>query len=182
MKYQDLAFLLVVCVLILSVIKGCEANKELERVNKSFNTLYEENAGLHADYNDTLLALHSDLMLLEMQLEDSINKYKSKPAKERVKYILRIDTLAQVTDSSATLSLQGIDSINVLALSYQNCMAKSAVKDTIITLQTNIIKADSLTINSMHKIAKNEKKAAKIKIIKAAVLSAVFGLLIGLVL
>lgn len=182
MKYQDLAFLLVVCVLILSVIKGCEANKELERVNESFNRLYKENAGLHADYNDTLLALHSDLMLLEMQLEDSVLKYKSKPAKERVKYILRIDTLAQVTDSSATLSLQGIDSINVLALSYQNCMAKSAVKDTIITLQTNIIKADSITINSMHKLAKSEKKAAKIKIIKAAVLSAVFGLLIGLVL
>lgn len=179
MKYQDLAFLLVVCVLILSVIKGCEANKELERVNESFNNLYEENAGLHADYNDTLLALHSDLMLLEMQLEDSINKYKSKPAKERVKYILRIDTLAQVTDSSATLSLQGIDSINVLAMSYQNCMAKSAVKDTTIKVQANIIKADSVTINSMNNEA---KKAAKIKLIKAAVLSAVFGLVIGFVM
>ena len=182
MKYQDLAFLLVVCVLILSVIKGCESNKELDRVNESFNNLYEENAGLHADYNDTLLALHSDLMLLEMQLEDSVSKYKSKPAKERVKYILRIDTLAKVTDSSATLSLQGVDSINVLAMSYQNCMAKSAVKDTIITIQTNIIKADSVTINSMHKLANRGKKAAKIKLIKAAVLSAVFGLVIGILL
>jgi len=181
MKYQDLAFLLVVCVLILSVIKGCEANKELERVNESFNNLYEENAGLHADYNDTLIALHSDLMLLEMQLEDSILKYKNKPAKQRVKYILRIDTLAQVTDSSATLSMQGIDSINVLAMSYQNCMDKSAVKDTIITLQTNIIKTDSVTINSMNKLAKKEKKAAMIKLIKAAVLSGVIGLLIGII-
>jgi len=181
MKYQHLWCLLVVCVLILSVIKGCEANKELERVNESFNNLYEENAGLHADYNDTLIALHSDLMLLEMQLEDSILKYKNKPAKQRVKYILRIDTLAQVTDSSATLSMQGIDSINVLAMSYQNCITISAVKDTIITLQTNIIKTDSVTINSMHKLAKKEKKAAKIAIIKAAVLSAVIGLLIGII-
>ena len=181
MKYQDLAFLLVVCVLILSVIKGCEANKELERVNESFNNLYEENAGLHADYNDTLIALHSDLMLLEMQLEDSILKYKNKPAKQRVKYILRIDTLAQVTDSSATLSVQGIDSINVLAMSYQNCMDKSAVKDTIITLQTNIIKTDSVTINSMNKLAKKEKKAAMIKLIQTAVLSGVIGLLIGII-
>lgn len=182
MKYQDLAFLLVVCVLILSVIKGCEANKELERVNESFNRLYKENAGLHADYNDTLLALHSDLMLLEMQLDDSVLKYKSKPAKERVKYILRIDTLAQVTDSSATLSLQGVDSINVLAMSYQNCITKSAVKDTIITLQTNIIKSDSITINSMHKLANSEKKAAKIKVIKAAVLSLFVGVILGVAL
>jgi hypothetical protein len=78
--------------------------------------------------------------------------------------------------------MHGVDSINKLTIHYQSCVIQSAIKDTTITQYINIVQADSIIIASQQQSMKAHKKTAKIKMIKAAVISGLVGIIIGLVI
>jgi hypothetical protein len=61
-------------------------------------------------------------------------------------------------------------------------MTQSAVKDTIMTHLSNVVQADSIIIASQQQSMKAHKKTAKIKMIKAAVISGLVGIIIGLLI
>ena len=131
---------------------------------------------------DSVDVLNETIQAERMALTNRINKYAKMSPKERIKLITRIDSFALPTDTGAILSLYGVDSVNVLAMAYESCIMQSAVKDTLITHLNNIIAADSVIIASQQKSMKAHKKTAKIKMIKAAIISGLFGLVIGLII
>jgi hypothetical protein len=173
-----------VIILMLSVKLHCtnsQLNKQLAEVSQLENKF----ATLEADRLltlDSVDVLNNTLEAERMALTNRLDGYKMKPTKERIKLITLIDTFAIPTDTGAILSLFGVDSINILAMSYQSCVIQSETKDTIITHYSNVVQADSLIIASQQKHFKEHKKAAKIQLIKAAVWSGLVGIIIGLVI
>lgn len=131
---------------------------------------------------DSVDVLNETIQAERMALTNRINKYAKMSPKERIKLITRIDSFALPTDTGAILSLYGIDSINVLAMSYASCVIQSVVKDSIITHLSNVVQADSVIIASQQKHFKAHKKTAQIKLIKAAVWSGLVGVIIGLII
>ena len=181
-RYKDLVVLLLAAFIVLLVVDRSNSDKKhAESYTNKDNVIAE----LEADRMfrmDSIDALKEQLEAERMALTNRLNGYNSLPVKERIKLITKIDTLVVVTDTSATLSIAGIDSINKLTIHYESCMAQSLIKDTIITHLTNVVHADSVIIEMQKKQAKAQKKAAKIKLIKAAVLSGLAGVVIGIIL
>ena len=181
-RYKDFVVLLLAVFIVFLTIDRCNHDKAhfIETT-----TLDNQIAILEVDRMltlDSVDVLNATLEAERMALTNRLNGYKLKPIKERIKLITKIDTLAIPTDTGAILSLHGIDSINVLAMSYESCVIQSVVKDSIITHLSNVVQADSLIIATQQKSMKAHKKTAQIKLIKAAVWSGLVGVIIGLIL
>lgn len=181
-RYKDLVVLLLFICIALLVIDRCNHDKahyiETTTLENQVATL-EVNRLLTLDSVDVL---NATLEAERMALTNRINNYTKLPTKQRIKLITKIDTLAIPTDTGAILSLYGVDSINVLAMSYESCVVQSKTKDTIITHLSNVIQADSVIIASQQKSMKAYKKTAKINAIKAVLWSGLVGVIIGLVI
>jgi len=181
-RYKDLVVLLLAVFIVFLTIDRCNHDKAHYIQT---NTLENQVAILEVDRMltlDSVDVLNAILEAERMALTNRLNGYKLKPVKERIKLITKIDTFAIPTDTGAILSLHGIDSINVLAMSYESCVVQSVVKDSIITHLSNVVQADSLIIASQQKNFKAHKKTAQINLIKAAVWSGLVGVIIGLIL
>jgi hypothetical protein len=168
----------------LSVKLHC-TNEELNKQTSEANALDNKVAELQADrvfMLDSVDMLNETLEAERIALTNRLDGYKMKPTKERIKLITLIDTFAIQTDTGAILSMHGVDSINKLTIHYQSCVIQSAIKDTIITQYINVVQADSIIIASQQQSMKAHKKTAKTKMIKAAIISGLFGLVIGLII
>lgn len=181
-RYKDLVIILMAIGMVLLIIGHCNSNKQhAEQVTEYDNTIAE----LEADrllILDSVDVLNSTLEAERIGLTKRLNDYTKLPTKERIKLITKVDSFAIPTDTGAILSLHGVDSINKLTIHYQSCVVQSAIKDTLITHLTNVVQADSIIIETQKKQYKAQKKAAKIKVIKAAVVSGLVGIIIGLVI
>ena len=176
-----IAFLVIA---MLSIKLHC-TNEELNKQNADVNALDNKVAELQADrvfMLDSVDMLNESLQVERDALPKRLSEYSEKPVKERIKLITLIDTFAIQTDTGAILSMHGVDSINKLTIHYQSCVVQCAIKDTMITQYVNIVQADSVIIASQQQSMKVHKKAAKIKLIKAAVISGLVGVIIGLVI
>ena len=181
-RYKDLVILLCCFVCVLLVIEKCNSDK---KHNTETTDLENEIANLSADNMlilDSVYLLNEELELERLALPKRLNEYSKLPQTERIKLITKIDSFAIPTDTGAILSLHGVDSVNKLTLHYQSCVIQSGIKDTIIGHLNTVIKTDSVIIEAQNKQAKINKKTAKIKFIKAAVISGLFGLVIGIFL
>ena len=181
-RYKDFVILLCYFACTLLVIERCNADKK----HNAFATeLENEIANLSADNMlilDSVYLLNEQLQIERDALPKRLNEYSKLPTKERIKLITKIDSFAIPTDTGAILSMHGVDSVNKLTLHYQSCVIQSGLKDTIIGHLSTVIKIDSVIIETQNKQAKINKKTAKIKFIKAAVISGLVGVVIGLVL
>lgn len=181
-RYKDLVIILMAIGMVLLVIGHCNSNiQHAAQFTEYDNTI----ADLEADMLlilDSVDVLHATLEAERIALTKRLNDYSKLPTKERIKLITKVDSFAIPTDTGAILSLHGVDSVNKLTLHYQSCMFQSTIKDTIITHLNNVVQADSVIIETQKKQAKAQKKAAKIKMIKAAVVSGLVGIIIGLVI
>lgn len=181
-RYKDLVILLCCFVCVLLVIEKCNSDK---KHNAVATELENEIANLSADNMlilDSVYLLNEELELERLALPKRLNEYSKLPTKERIKLITKIDSFAIPTDTGAILSLHGVDSVNKLTLHYQSCVVQSGIKDTIIGHLNTVIKTDSIIIEAQNKQAKINKKTAKIKFIKAAVMSGLVGVTIGIFL
>ena len=181
-RYKDLVVLLLFICIALLVVDRCNHDKA-HYIQTT--TLDNQIATLEVDrllILDSVDVLNATIEAERLALTNRISKYTKLPSKQRIKLITKIDTLAIPTDTGAILSLYGVDSINVLALSYESCVTQSVVKDSIITHLSNVVQADSLIIASQQKSMKAHKKTAKINMIKAAIWSGLVGVVIGLVI
>lgn len=181
-RYKDLVVLLLFICIALLVVDRCNHDK---LHYKEVTLLENQVATLEVDrllILDSVDVLNATLEAERMALTNRINTYSKLPTKQRIKLITKIDTLAIPTDTGAILSLYGVDSINVLAISYESCVIQSTIKDTIITHLSNVIQADSVIIASQQKSMKLHKKTAKINAIKAVLWSGLVGVIIGLII
>ena len=180
--FKNWVLILVSVALFASVVDRCnESHKHAAQVTEYDNLI----ADLEADrllILDSVDVLNATLEAERIALTKRLNDYSKLPTKERIKLITKIDTLVVITDTSACLSIAGVDSVNKLTLHYQSCVFQSSTKDTIISQLNNVVQADSVIIETQKKQAKAQKKAAKIKAIKAAVVSGVAGFIFGLVI
>lgn len=180
--FKNLVLVLVSVALFASVVDRCnDSHKHAAQVTEYDNVI----ADLEADrllILDSVDVLNEQLQIEREALPKRLNEYSKLPANERIEQIKRIDPQAITTDTNAILSLHGVDSVNKLTIHYQSCMVQSAIKDTLITHLSNVVQADSSIIASQQKHMKQYKKAAKIELIKAAVMSGLVGLVIVLVL
>lgn len=180
--FKNWVLILVSVALFASVVDRCnESHKHAAQVTEYDNNI----AKLEADrllILDSVDVLNATLEAERIALTKRLNGYNMLPVKERIKEITKVDTFAIPTDTGAILSLHGVDSVNKLAIHYQSCIVQSATKDTIITHLTNVVQADSVIIGTQQKMMKEQKKAAKIKVIKAAVVSGLLGIIFGLVI
>ena len=184
MNNNTLVTLCLVVITMLSVKLHC-TNEQLIKELAIVNALENENATIAADRMlvlDSVDVLNATLEAERIALTNRLVGYKMKPTKERIQLITLIDTFAIQTDTGAILSMHGVDSINKLTIHYQSCVIQSAIKDTTITQYINIVQADSIIIASQQQSMKAHKKTAKIKMIKAAVISGLVGIIIGLVI
>ena len=180
--FKNWVLILVSVALFASVVDRCnESHKHAAQTTEYDNLV----ADLEADrllILDSVDVLNATLEAERMALTKRLNDYTKLPTKERIKLITKIDTLVVITDTSACLSIAGVDSVNKLKIHYQSCIVQSEIKDSIITHLNNVVQGDSVIIETQKKHAKAQKKAAKIELIKAAVMSGLVGLVIGLVL
>lgn len=181
-RYKDLVVLLLFICIALLVVDRCNHDKA-HYIQTT--TLDNQIAILEVDrllILDSVDVLNATIEAERLALTNRISNYSKLPTKQRIKLITKIDTLAIPTDTGAILSLYGVDSINVLALSYQSCVTQSTIKDTIITHLSNVVQSDSVIIASQEKSMKAHKKTAKINAIKAVLWSGLVGVIIGLVI
>lgn len=181
-RYKDLVVLLLFICIALLVVDRCNHDKA-HYIQTS--TLDNQIAILEVDRLltlDSVDVLNATIEAERLALTNRINNYSKLPSKQRIKLITKIDTLAIPTDTGAILSLYGVDSINVLAMSYESCVTQSEIKDSIITHLSNVIQADSVIIATQQKSMKLHKKTAKINAIKAVLWSGLVGVIIGLVI
>ena len=179
--YKELVVVFVAIFLLASVVDRCNSDK---KHNALITELDNDLANL--DYArmtllDSVDALNIAIASQQSAYENKLKEYTSKPQKERIKLITLIDSFAIPTDTGAILSMFGVDSVNKLSFAYQNCEIKSALKDTLIATQKEMLAIDVQSIVKLNKANKINKKTAKIKFIKAAVISGLVGLVIGLV-
>lgn len=181
-RYKDLVVLLLFICIALLVVDRCNHDKA-HYIQTT--TLDNQIAILEVDRLltlDSVDVLNATIEAERLALTNRINNYSKLPSKQRIKLITKIDTLAIPTDTGAILSLYGVDSINVLAMSYESCVTQSEIKDSIITHLSNVIQADSVIIATQQKSMKLHKKTAKINAIKAVLWSGLVGVIIGLVI
>ena len=180
-RYKDFVILLCCFACCLLVIERCNTDKKhnaliTELDNDLANLDYDRMALL-----DSVDALNIAIAGQQSTYENKLKEYTSKPQKERIKLITLIDSFAIPTDTGAILSMHGVDSVNKLSFAYQNCEIKSALKDTLIATQKEMLAIDVQSIVKLNEANKINKKTAKIKLIKAAVISGLVGVFIGVV-
>ena len=181
-RYLSTLLFIAALIIIATTMRGCQVNKDLRSLESSYNN---DVANLEADrlfLLDSVDALKDKLQLVEAKRATEIQSYTKLSRPEKNKRILGLDSTAVITDSSATISNNGIDSINKLVISYQVELEATKLKDTIISAQSEVIAKDSVIINKLHNDAKAQKKAAKIQNIKAALIGVLLGAVIGMVI
>jgi len=181
-RYKDLVIILMAIGMVLLVIGHCNSNREHSKQVTDYDNVMGE---LEADrllILDSVDVLNEQLQIEREALPKRLNEYSKLPTKERIEQIKKIDPQAITTDTNAILSLHGVDTINKTFIRYQSCIVQSAIKDTIITHLTNVVQADSAIIEAQKTQANAQKKVSKIKIIKAAVVSGLVGIIVGLVI
>lgn len=181
-RYLSTFLFIAALIIIATTMRGCQVNRDLQALESSYSN---DVASLEADrlfLLDSVDALNAKLKSVEAKRTTEIQAYTKLSRPEKNKRILGLDSTAVITDSSATISNNGIDSINKLVISYQVELEASKLKYTIISAQSEVISKDSIIISKLHNEAKAQKKAAKIKLIKTAVISCLVGLVIGLVI
>lgn len=181
-RYKDLVIFLMAIGMVLLVIGHCNSNRQHSAQVTEYDNVVAE---LEADrllILDSVGVLNEQLQIEREALPKRLNEYSKLPTKERIKLITKIDTLVVITDTSACLSITGVDSVNKLTIHYQSCMVQSAIKDSIITHLNNVVQSDSLIIASQQKSIKSHKKTAKIKLMKAVLWSGLAGVIIGLII
>lgn len=173
-------FVVVICTVVffMLVAEHCNMNKERVYFSNELNSLMAE----RVDLLDSIAVLKMERLTLKAQKNKEVIKYVQLPAKERIKLIHVIDSNAHLTDSSATLTMAGIDSINKLQIHYKYTLLDLAKCDSISSLKSTVITSDSVIIHSQQTLMREQKKAAKIVLIRAAVMSALVGVIIGLIL
>ncbi len=173
-------FVVVICTVVffMLVAEHCNMNKERVYFSNELNALMNERVYLL----DSIAVLEMERVTLKAQKNKEVIKYVQLPAKERVKLIHVIDSNANLTDSSATLTMAGIDLINKLQIHYKYTLLDLAKCDSISSLKSTVITSDSVIIHSQQTLMREQKKAAKIVLIRAAVMSALVGVVIGLIL
>lgn len=180
--YKNFVFALISLALMASVVYTCNLKHKFAASDTVKDNIMARLEVERMLFLDSVDMLNEQLQIEREALPKRLNEYSKLPAKERIKLITKIDTLAITTDTMAILSIHGIDSVNKLTIHYQSCMVQSAIKDTIITHLTNVVQADSSIIATQQKHMKQYKKAAKIELIKAAVMSGLVGVVIGVIL
>jgi len=181
-RYKDLVVILLAAFIVLLVVDRCKSDKKHAAQVTEYDNLVAE---LEADrllILDSVDVLNATLEAERIALTKRLDGYKMLSTKERIKLITKVDSFAIPTDTGAILSLHGVDSVNKLTIHYQSCVVQSAIKDTLITHLNNVVQADSVIIETQKKQAKAQKKAAKIGVIKAAVVSGLVGIILGLVI
>ncbi len=161
-----------------------DANKDRYKLEKEIDSLEANNMLIM----DSVKTLKGKLSSIEDKKLASIAAYKSKSRKEKNNDLKRFGGVVLV-DINPCLDSNATDSINKLAIEYDACVESSATKDTLIGLLTDlnankdtiIVKKDNI-IAGVEKTHKEYKKAAKTKMIKAAIISGLFGLVIGLII
>ena len=170
-------------VMILALVRGCENENALQISNAKIDEILTEHATERNRLEQEISSYKEHIMAADSLHRATLLAYQNKSAKERIKDITKIDSSAVTTDSNATLSLAGIDSINKLSFAYQNCVVKSAIKDSIIATQDTIIRKDSIALASIvEQYKKDVKKASAKSFRKGFGYGGVLGLLIGLVI
>lgn len=181
-RYKDLVLILMAIGMVLLVIGHCNSNREHSAQVTDYGNVMAELEADRLIILDSVDVLNEQLQIEREALPKRLNEYSKLPSKERIKWITKIDTLVVITDTSATLSIAGVDSVNKLTIHYKSCMVQSSIKDTTIKHLTNAVQKDSVYIDNQNKELKRQKKAAKIELIKAAVMSGLVGLVIGVLL
>jgi hypothetical protein len=175
-----IAFLVIA---MLSIKLHC-TNDELNTKTAEVNALENENATLESDRMfvlDSVKVLQEKLKDSEAKKGNALIAYKGKTRAEKTE-IIKSFGVVTIVNEQPCLDSNAVDSINALSIHYHFCVEDNKTKDTIIThLTTANLQADTMLINK-DKILKLHKKAAKIKIIKAAVVSGLVGIIIGLLI
>lgn len=160
-RYKDFVILLCCFVCVLLVIEKCNTDK---KHNALITELDNDLANL--DYArmtllDSVDALNIAIANQQSTYENKLKGYASKPQKERIKLITLIDSFAIPTDTGAILSMFGVDSVNRLSFAYQNCEIKSALKDTLISTQKEMLAIDVQSIVKLNEANKINKKTIR---------------------
>jgi hypothetical protein len=142
-RYKDLVVILLAAIIVMLVISRCNNDhKHAAQVTEYDNLV----ADLEADrllILDSVDVLNEQLQIEREALPKRLNEYSQLPTKERIKLITKVDTLVVITDTSACLSIAGVDSVNKLTIHYQSCMFQSAIKDSINKALLGVISNDS---------------------------------------
>lgn len=149
--YKNFVFALISLALMSSVVYTCNIKHKFaasDTVKDNLMARLEVERMLALDSVDVL---NEQLQIEREALPKRLSEYSKLPTKERIKWITKIDTLVVITDTSATLSIAGVDSVNKLTIHYHSCMVQSAIKDTVITHLTNVVQADSSIISAQQK-------------------------------
>jgi spore maturation protein CgeB len=175
-----IAFLVIA---MLSIKLHC-TNDELNTKTAEVNALENENATLESDRMfvlDSVKVLQEKLKDSEAKKGHALIAYKGKTRAEKTE-IIKSFGVVTIVNEQPCLDSNAVDSINALSIHYHFCVEDNKTKDTIIThLTTANMQADTMLINK-DKILKLHKKTAKIKLIKAAVVSGLVGIIIGLLI
>jgi len=155
-RYKDLVILLLLGVIIILLFRFNGLNNHLAMLESD---LVNEQAMHEADtklFKQDLQAYQDSIGEIKSKKSKEVIKWKQTPPKERIKYVSLIDSKSTITDSTVCFTIEGVDSINALAVGYRYCLLESSFKDSIITLQANKITKDSVFINLQKKALKNE--------------------------
>lgn len=180
-QYKDIVILLLLGVIIILLFRFNILNNHSSMLESD---LINEQAMHEADiklFEQDMQAFQDSLQELKSSKQKEVVKWKQAPAKVRIVEVAKIDTNAMVTDSTVCFTIAGVDSIQAIAIELKYCAQENLIKDGIITTQGDKISKDSTYINLQKTLAQKQQKAARIKLIQAAVLSGVIGLFIGII-
>lgn len=149
--YKDLVIFIMAIGMVLLVIGHCNSNREHSSQVTEYDNVIADLEAERMLILDSVDVLNEQLKIERDGLPKRLNEYSNLPDKERIKLITKVDTLVIITDTSACLSVAGVDSVNKLTIHYQSCMVQSGIKDTIITHLKNVVQADSSIIATQQK-------------------------------
>jgi cell division protein FtsB len=87
---------------------------------------------------------------LKSELNATLADYRKLAAADKIRLVQNVDSNARMlNDSTATVSIEVIDSFNVLNYSYQVKTRELAIADSIIARQDTIISNDSVMVNNL---------------------------------
>jgi hypothetical protein len=181
-RYKDLVILLLLGVIVILLFRFNGLNNHLAMLESD---LVNEQAMHESDtkiFKQDMQAFEDSLQEIKSSKSKEVVKWKQSPPTERIKYVSLIDSNSTITDSTVCFTLSGVDSIQAIAIGLKYCVQENVIKDGIITTQGDKISKDSAYISLQKNALKTQRKAARIRLIKTALLSGVVGVIVGLVL
>ncbi len=190
-EYKTALLVLALMIILLLIFWLSQMERGLNDANRDRFNLEKEIDSIEANnmlIMDSVKTLNKKLSSIEDKKLASIAAYKAKSRKEKNNDLKRFGGIV-LEDNKPCLDSNATDSINKLAIQYDACIETSATKDTIIGFLTDlnankdtIISVKDNIIASVEKTHKDYKKAAKTKVVKAAIKGGLIGLIIGLIL